>query len=81
MSVCEVNDPTLAYVHCLKPPLLFWLAVGVAPPESDEAAISEAHCEGACTYRGLPVEQPASCSLEPKNTVCLRVCLQAYARV
>ena len=79
MSVREVNDPTLAYVLCLN--LIFWLAVGFASPERDEVAISEAHCEGACTYRGLPVEQPASCNLEPKNTVCLRVCLQAYARV
>ena len=77
MSVREVKDPTLAYVLCLN--LIFWL--GVASPERDEAAIGETHCERACTYRGLPVEQPASCSLEPKNTVCLRVCLQAYARV
>ena len=51
MSVCEVNDPTLSYVLCLNP-LLFLLALGFASPERDEAAISEAHCDGGMHVLG-----------------------------
>ena len=61
MSVCEVNDPTLSYVVCLKP-LMFLLAVGLASPESDEAAIRDAHCEGG--YRAQALQQTSAFELE-----------------
>ena len=61
MSVCEVNAPTLAYVLCLNP-LLFWFVVGVAPPERDEAAISEAH--RASTYWAQALQQTNAFELE-----------------
>ena len=61
MSACEVNDPTLSYVLCLHP-LLFWLVVGVAPPEHDEAAISEAHCVGG--NRAQALQQTSAIELE-----------------
>ena len=59
MSVCEVNDPTLSYVVCLKPLLL---ALGFASPERDEAAISDAHCDGG--YRAQALQQTSAIELE-----------------
>ena len=61
MSVCEVNYPTLSYVVCLKP-LMFLLAVGLASPERDEAAIRDAHCEGG--YRAQALQQTSAIELE-----------------
>ena len=60
MSVCGVNDPTLAYVLCLD--FIFWLAVGFASPERDEAAISDAHCDGG--YRAQALQQTSAFELE-----------------
>ena len=52
MSVCEVKEPTLSYVICLKP---LSLEVGLASPERDGGAISDAHCDGGFRAQALQV--------------------------
>ena len=59
MSVCEVKEPTLSYVICLKP---LSPEVGLASPESDGGAISDAHCDGG--YRAQALRQTIPIELE-----------------